>query len=101
MSRWVKLQNNKIVDVIVANKDFNDTLQNKDFYVEDDGNKRNVAMIGGSYDATRDMFIMPKAYPSWVFDEESGRWKAPIDMPDDGGRYIWNELTKNWDNIDG
>ena len=76
MSRWVKLQNNKIVDVIVANKDFIDTLP-------------------------RDMFIMPKAYPSWVFDEESGRWKAPIDMPDDGGRYIWNELTKNWDNIDG
>jgi hypothetical protein len=67
------------------------------------GNKRkNYAGIGYSYDAGRDAFIPPKPYNSWVLDEQTCLWKAPVDMPADAGtgeppkRYSWDEATVSW-----
>jgi hypothetical protein len=67
------------------------------------GNKRkNYAGIGYTYDATRDAFIPPKPFNSWVLVEDTCQWKAPIDMPADAGtgeppkRYIWDEATISW-----
>lgn len=56
----------------------------------------NFAGIGFSYDSGRDAFIPPKPYPSWVLDEETCLWVAPIPMPDDGGRYDWDESIGDW-----
>jgi len=64
--------------------------------------RKNYAGIGMTYDAGRDAFIGAKQYPSWVLDEATCRWKAPVDMPSDAGTgnppkmYSWNEATVNW-----
>jgi len=59
--------------------------------------RKNFAGVGYSYDQTRDAFIPPKPYPSWILDEDTCLWKAPTDYPDDGNKYQWNESTKQWD----
>jgi len=58
--------------------------------------RKNYAGIGFTYDEGRDAFIAPQPYPSWVLDENTCQWKAPIDMPNDGKLYIWDEETKSW-----
>ena len=58
--------------------------------------RKNYAGIGYSYDPDRDAFIPPKPYPSWVLDEITCLWSAPIAMPDDGKRYNWDEATTSW-----
>jgi hypothetical protein len=61
------------------------------------GNKRkNYAGIGYTYDEQRDAFIPPKTYASWVLDEATCQWKAPVDMPTDGQMYSWDEATTSW-----
>ena len=62
--------------------------------------RKNFAGIGYTYDADRDAFIPPKPFASWVLDEDSCLWKAPIPRPDDGNQYVWNEETQAWDQID-
>ena len=58
--------------------------------------RKNFAGIGYTYDETRDAFIPPKPYPSWILKEDTCRWKAPVARPDDGKYYTWNEETKSW-----
>ena len=53
------------------------------------------AGIGYTFDLVRDAFIAPQPYPSWVLDEATTAWVAPVPMPD-GPYYIWNETTQNW-----
>ena len=61
--------------------------------------RKNYAGIGFSYDQTRDAFIPPKPYPSWVLNEDTCLWDAPVAYPDDGNMYQWNEETQTWDQI--
>ncbi len=56
----------------------------------------NYAGIGYSYDENRDAFIPPQPYASWVLDEATCLWVAPIDYPADGGQYVWDEQTTDW-----
>jgi len=58
--------------------------------------RTNYAGIGYSYDPTRDAFIPPKPYPSWVLNEDSCLWGPPVPMPDDGKVYDWDEDTTSW-----
>ena len=58
--------------------------------------RKNYAGIGMTYDAARNAFIAPKPYNSWVLDEDTCRWEAPVAYPDDDGRYTWNESTLSW-----
>lgn len=99
MAKFVKVINNKVVDSIVADQEHINSLPDKEFYMINDGTKFNIAGIGYTYDALRDAFIAPKAYPSWILNETTCQWEAPIPMPDDDKRYIWNEETKQWDLI--
>ena len=62
--------------------------------------RKNYAGIGHTYDATRDAFIPPQPYTSWILDEDICIWKAPVARPDDGKWYEWNEATTNWVEID-
>ena len=61
------------------------------------GNMRfNYAGIGYQYDPIRNAFISPKPYPSWVLDEATCRWTAPVPYPQDDKRYMWDEATTSW-----
>jgi hypothetical protein len=99
MTKFVKLINNKVVNIIVANQEHINTLSDKDSYIEDDGTKLNKAGIGFAYDAVRDAFIPPKPFTSWTLNETTCLWEAPVAMPDDEKRYNWNEEITNWEEI--
>ena len=58
--------------------------------------RKNYAGIGYTYDSGRDAFIPPKPYNSWVLNESTCWWDAPVVMPDDGKEYTWNEDTLSW-----
>ena len=61
--------------------------------------RKNYAGIGFDYDAARDAFIPPKPFDSWLLDEDTCNWKAPVDYPTDGIMYQWNEDKKDWEAI--
>jgi hypothetical protein len=56
----------------------------------------NYAGVGFTYDPDRDAFIPPQPFDSWVLDEATCLWVAPIDYPADGGDYTWDEATTDW-----
>ncbi len=58
--------------------------------------RKNYAGIGYQYDQQRDVFIPPKPYNSWILNEDTCLWDAPIPYPQDGNKYTWNEEIKNW-----
>lgn len=58
--------------------------------------RKNYAGIGFTYDSARDAFIPPQPFASWVLNEETCLWDAPVAMPADGQRYSWDELTTSW-----
>ena len=58
--------------------------------------RKNYAGKGYTYDQTRDAFIPPKPFPSWVLNEDTCRWDAPIPRPDDGKMYEWDEDNVTW-----
>lgn len=58
--------------------------------------RKNYAGLGYTYDYDRDAFISPKPFNSWVLNETSCLWEAPVPMPTDGKRYTWNEETVSW-----
>jgi hypothetical protein len=59
--------------------------------------RKNHAGIGYTYDEDRDAFIPKKPFNSWILNEDTCIWKAPLDMPIDNNKYSWNEQTLSWD----
>jgi hypothetical protein len=69
--------------------------------------RKNFAGIGYQYDQTRDAFIAPKPYPSWILNETTCQWEAPVAKPtltqeqiDNKNYYNWNETIKNWELVE-
>ena len=58
--------------------------------------RKNYAGIGYTYDSVRDAFIPPKTFNSWILNENTCQWEAPVNMPTDGKSYDWNEQTLSW-----
>ena len=58
--------------------------------------RKNYAGIGYTYDEARDAFISPKPYPSWLLNESTCQWEAPVPYPVDGERYRWDEAAGEW-----
>lgn len=58
--------------------------------------RKNYAGIGYTYDEQRDAFIPPQPFPSWLLNEDSCLWQAPVPMPDDGQQYQWDEDAQQW-----
>ncbi len=76
---------------------------NRDLYIQtsyNNNSRKNYAGVGYKYDAERDAFIAPKPYPSWVLDEDTCIWNAPVAHPDDGKKYSWDEDTTSWKEIE-
>lgn len=63
--------------------------------------RKNYAAIGYTYDAQRDAFISPQPFSSWLLNEQTCLWDAPIPMPTDGQKYSWNENNQTWEAQDG
>jgi len=62
--------------------------------------RKNYAGIGYSFDAERDAFIPPKPFASWILNEETCNWNAPVEMPVEEGKFFtWNEETTSWDEV--
>jgi hypothetical protein len=59
--------------------------------------RKNYAGVGMIYKEDIDAFITPKPFESWILDEESGNWNAPIEKPIDDENYVWNETLDNWE----
>jgi hypothetical protein len=59
--------------------------------------RKNYASIGFTYDAVLDAFIAPRPYDSWILDEKTCQWVAPIAYPTDGFTYVWNDNKAKWE----
>ena len=58
--------------------------------------RKNYAGLGYEYRSDIDGFVPPKPYPSWILNETTGMWDAPVPYPNDGKDYIWDEDTQSW-----
>lgn len=106
MSHFAKIENGIVTQVIVAEQDFIDTIDGK--WIQTSYNtyagqhpegrplRKNYAGIGYTYDSERDAFIPPKPFDSWVLNEDTCLWEAPVPMPEDDKIYTWNEETLFW-----
>ena len=111
MAHYAFLDENNIVTEVIVGIDETELIEGKDpetWYGEFRGQhcvrtsynnnvRFNYAGIGYTYDAERDAFIAPKPFDSWVLDEETCTWAAPVPYPDDGGEYYWDEEQGNWE----
>ena len=112
MAHFAQIQNGIVTQVIVVEQDVIDSGLFGAGWVQTSYNthggqhpegrplRKNYAGIGYTYDAQRDAFIAPQPYPSWTLVEETCRWSAPVAMPTDNKRYIWNESTISWNVIE-
>lgn len=58
--------------------------------------RKNYAGIGYTFNADLDAFISPQPYASWVLNQSTCQWGAPVPMPTDGQQYSWDEATTSW-----
>ena len=76
---------------------------NKDLYIQTSYNgtfRKNYAGVGFDYDSTKDAFIAPQPYPSWVLNDDTCQWDAPSAYPDDDKMYDWDEESTSWKEIE-
>lgn len=115
MAHFAKVENGLVTQVIVAEQDFINTGLLGQGWVQTSYNthggvhygadkqpdggvalRKNYAGIGFSYDEQRDAFIPPKTFESWLLNEETCLWEAPVAKPTEGGPYFWDEATQTW-----
>jgi hypothetical protein len=63
------------------------------------GTRKNSAGVGMQYNSEKDAFIHKSPFSSWVLNADTYQWEAPVEKPDDGKRYEWNEVTKKWEEL--
>jgi hypothetical protein len=56
----------------------------------------NHAGVGYTYDSDNDVFYAPKPYASWILNNKTWLWEAPLPCPIDDKRYNWDEATISW-----
>jgi hypothetical protein len=130
MSHFAKVNQGKVIQVIVAEQDFIDNfvdttpgkwiqtsyntyggvhydpLTGEPSEDQSKALRYNFAMLDGNYDATADAFYAPQAFSSWTLNTNTYLWEAPVALPDDaienGGdvKYRWNEETTSWDAVE-
>ena len=115
MAHFAKIDENNIVTqvVVVENKDTADASGVEKEHIgaahlekilggtwkqtSYNGNfRKNYAGIGYTFDEQGNAFIPPKPFNSWVLNESTCQWEAPVAMPNDGRRYFWDENIQNW-----
>lgn len=114
MAHYAKVNNGKVVQVIVAEPEFFTTFVDTTpgEWIQTSYNTRggvhqlggtplrkNYAGIGYTYDRLRDAFIPQKPHESWTLNEDTCLWDSPIPYPTDGKVYAWDESTLSWKEI--
>ena len=116
MAHYAKVSDGLVTQVIVAEAEFFDTFvdsspgewvqtsYNTLGGVHLDGGialRKNYAGIGMTYDSVRDAFIAPQPYASWLLNEDTCIYEAPVPYPTDDLMYSWDEETLAWVEITG
>ena len=110
MSHFAKICDGKVVQVIVAEKEFFDTFVDSSpgTWIQTSYNthgnqhpegrplRGNYAGIGYTYDSANDVFYAPQPFASWLLNETTWTWEAPTPMPIDDKLYAWDEATTSW-----
>lgn len=115
MAHFAEIDSNGVVQrvIVVANKDTSDANGNEvesigvafcqrllgGNWVQTSyhGNiRKNYAGIGFTYRADIDAFVPPQPFPSWVLNNDTAQWEAPVPYPNDGKQYSWDEATQSW-----
>jgi len=117
MAHYAQINNNIVQQVLVLNNDWTDkdcqdwlaanvstdqwvrTSYNTNANTHSQGKtpfRKNYAGIGYTYDNNLDAFIPPKPFASWTLNEDTGLWDAPVEYPDDGETYSWDEESASW-----
>lgn len=109
MAHFAEVIDGVVARVIVAEREFIDSLPNSQQWIQTSYNtkdgvhvlggtplRKNFAGIGFTYDPARDAFIPPQTMPSWVLSEETCNWHPPIPYPQDGNKYEWDEKSVSW-----
>lgn len=117
MAHYAKVKDGVVTQVIVAEAEFFDTFVDTEagewiqtsyntyggvHYGQDgqpDGGvalRKNYAGVGFTYDKDKDAFIPPQPFASWILNENTCLWEAPVAKPDDGQHYEWDEDTTSW-----
>jgi hypothetical protein len=110
MAHYAFLDENNIVTEVIVGIDENELIEGKNpesWYSEFRGQRcirtsyngnirKNYAGIGFEYDYELDAFIPPKPFASWLLNEQTAQWEAPISYPNDGLIYQWNEAKTDW-----
>ena len=114
MSHFAKVVDGKVTQVIVAEPEFFQTFVDSspgewlqtsyNTYGGQHRNggtplRKNYAGVGYSYDRTKDAFIPPKPFASWVLNDTTCLWDAPTPMPTDDKVYEWDETTTSWKEV--
>jgi hypothetical protein len=104
MSHWAQIDDSNIVTQVLVGPNYGD--EGEAFFnalggtwvkTSYNGNiRKNYAGIGHTYDAARDAFIAPKPFNSWILDEDTCRWQAPVPYPTDDLIYEWDEELTDW-----
>jgi hypothetical protein len=116
MAHFAKLDENNVVVFVTVGRDEDNgkedelTARTGDVYKQTSYNtyggvhalgktplRKNYAGIGYTYDSSRDAFIPPKPFASWLLNENTCLWEPPVAHPQDGHRYVWNETNQNWE----
>lgn len=115
MSHFAKVLDGKVTQVIVAEPDFFNTFVDTSpgAWIQTSYNtignqhtnggtplRGNYAGIGYTYDTQNDVFYAPKPFASWILNESTWLWEAPVAMPDDDKKYEWDEATISWKEIE-
>jgi hypothetical protein len=110
MSHFAKVENGTVTQVIVIEQDvlnlghwgdpagWVQTSYNTHGGVHVNGGtpvRKNFAGIGYTYDSERDAFYAPQPFASWILDEDTCVWQAPVERPTEGN-YAWDEKTVAW-----
>jgi hypothetical protein len=118
MSHWAEINENNIVTrVLVGNNDDINGDEGYKWLIDNLGGvwkktsyntkagqhkeggtpfRKNYAGVGFTYDESRDAFIPPKPFDSWILDEETCQWNSPVRLPDEENLYFWDEAELKW-----
>ena len=104
MSHFAEIDNNNTVLRVLVGPNYGDegqaffeALGGRWVKTSYNGNiRKNFAGVGHTYDEDRDAFIAPKPYNSWLLDEDTCQWQAPVPYPTDDLMYEWDEELTDW-----
>jgi hypothetical protein len=99
MAHYATIENNQITNIIIAEQDFIESGAMGDpanfiQVLDNNGVVKNHVGIGYTYNNELGAFVPPKPFDSWVL--VNNVWTAPVEMPQDNKRYLWNEETTSW-----